>query len=215
MQANFPDALARVLDFEGGFVNDPHDPGGATNKGITIAVFRKWVKRNGTVEDLKNISPQDVAKVYRKHYWDAVRADDLPHGVDFAVFDYAVNSGPTRAAKALQAACNVTQDGIIGHVTLAALSHIDPKEIVQRVCNARLAFLRTLKTWERYKGGWQRRVLDVRVEASAMALRKPVAPKEPAQATPQPPKPVSRPEPAPARKLTLWEWLCALFRRTA
>ena len=99
MQSNFARALANVLVHEGGFVNHPKDPGGATNKGITIATFRKWVKRDGTIDDLKNISAADVAKVYRKHYWDKVRGDDLPSGVDYAVFDYAVNSGPGRAAK--------------------------------------------------------------------------------------------------------------------
>src|SRR5690606_3666406 len=85
MQRNFSRALSAVLKHEGGYVDHPRDPGGATNKGITIGTFRKWVKKNGTKADLRAISDADVAKVYRKHYWNKVRADELPDGIDYAV----------------------------------------------------------------------------------------------------------------------------------
>lgn len=189
MQSNFARALANVLAHEGGYVNHPRDPGGATNKGITIATFRKWVKRDGTVEDLKNISNADVAKVYRKHYWDKVRGDDLPSGVDYAVFDYAVNSGPGRAAKALQSVVGAKLDGAIGPETIGKASALNPAVVVNRLCDERMAFLRRLNTWPTFGKGWSSRVAGVREDALHMiAFSKPQAPVSP-------PKPVTPPAP--------------------
>jgi len=189
MQSNFARALANVLVHEGGFVNHPKDPGGATNKGITIATFRKWVKRDGTVNDLKNISAADVAKVYRKHYWDKVRGDDLPSGVDYAVFDYAVNSGPGRAAKALQSVVGAKLDGAIGPETIGKATAYNPAVVVNRLCDERMAFLRRLNTWPTFGKGWSSRVAGVREDAVHMiAFAKPQAPGSP-------PKPVTPPAP--------------------
>src|SRR5690606_8907906 len=116
---NFQQALEKVLKHEGGFVNHPADPGGATNKGITIKVYQQF-KKGATVADLKKITDAEVSAIYRKNYWDAVKADQLPSGLDYAVFDFAVNSGPSRAAKCLQETLGVTVDGKIGPRTLAA-----------------------------------------------------------------------------------------------
>lgn len=192
MNRNFARSLAAVLKHEGGFVNHPRDPGGATNKGITIATFRKWVKKNGTKADLRNIADADVAKVYRKHYWNKMRADDLPDGIDYAVFDFAVNSGPRRAAKFLQTVLGVPVDGVIGPVTIAAAERAAAVHVIHQLCDDRLAFLRRLSTWETFKGGWQSRVLGVRNDALHMAAR--VVPLRP-----MPTKPLPTPaEPAPA-----------------
>src|SRR5690606_33792979 len=120
MDRNFKRALSLVLKHEGGWADHPSDPGGATMKGVTIGTFRRYVKPNATKDDLRRITDEQVATVYRKHYWNAVRADDLPAGADYAVFDFAVNSGPSRAAKYLQAVLGVAQDGKIGPQTLAA-----------------------------------------------------------------------------------------------
>lgn len=185
MNASFPRALAAVLRHEGGYVNHPSDPGGPTNKGITLATFRKWVKANGTVDDLKAISAADVAKVYRKHYWNAVCGDDLPAGVDFAVFDYAVNSGPTRAAKALQGVLGVAQDGKIGPDTVSAAAKANSLATIDGLCDQRLAFLKGLKTWGTFGKGWGSRVEDVRDDAIQMT----------AAVTPAPPKPAPTPIP--------------------
>src|SRR5690606_12351184 len=119
MDRNFQRALPHVLKHEGGFVNLPADPGGATNKGVTLASFRAYVKPNGTVEDLKAITDAQVATVYYRHYWSAVNAQALPSGIDYAVFDFAVNSGPARAATYLRAATGVAQDGRDGPTTIA------------------------------------------------------------------------------------------------
>lgn len=167
MDDNFDRALAEVLKHEGGFVNHPIDPGGATNRGITIAVYRKWVDKEGTVADLKKISDATVAHIYRKHYWNAVRGDDLPPGLDYAVFDFAVNSGVSRASKFLQAILQVTQDGKIGPVTISAANDGVSDALINQYCDRRLAFLKALRTWATFGKGWGRRVADVR----AVALR--------------------------------------------
>lgn len=100
--SNFERALAHVLAFEGGFVNHPLDPGGATNLGITRAMLARARGRPVTVAHVRALTRAEAASIYRRFYWNAVRADDLPGGLDLAVFDLAVNAGPTRAARLLQ-----------------------------------------------------------------------------------------------------------------
>ncbi|UYQ70956.1 glycoside hydrolase family 108 protein [Pelagibacterium flavum] len=185
-KTNFASALAGVLVHEGGFVNHPADPGGATNKGITLANFRRYVKRGGTVADLKSITDAQVAQVYRKHYWDRVKGDDLPSGIDYAVFDFGVNSGPDRAVKYLQAVLGVKQDGTIGPVTLAAARAANAANVVDRLCDDRMAFLKRLKHWPTFGKGWTRRVDDVRAKSLAMATARPAQPANP-KPTPTPP----------------------------
>jgi len=187
MQRNFARALKLVLAHEGGYVDHPKDPGGATNKGITIATFRRYVKKDGTKDDLRRISDADVARVYQKHYWDKVRGDDLPDGLDYAVFDFAVNSGTGRAPKYLQRVLGVTQDGVIGPATLKAAHAVNVPFAIDRLCDDRMAFLRSLSTFSTFGRGWTSRVSGVRIEAQRMA-------KQPADA----PKPIPAPAPAPA-----------------
>lgn len=147
MQSNFAKSLAAVLKSEGGYVNNPRDPGGATNKGITQATYDAWndsAKR--ARQNVQFIHDDEVQAIYRERYWDTVHGDELPSGIDYAVFDYAVNSGPTRAMRAY--AANPTIDGI---------------------CNQRLAFLQTLPTWAYFGKGWGARVATVRAMAKSMA----------------------------------------------
>lgn len=170
MNGNFERALKLVLRHEGGFVNHPRDPGGATNKGITLATFRRYVKPNGTVADLKALTVEQAGIVYRRQYWDAVLGAELPSGVDYAVFDFAVNSGPHRAAQYLQRAAGVSAvDGRIGPMTLAAVRRMPADELINRLCDTRLAFLRRLKTWPTFGRGWSNRIKGVRKNAVEMA----------------------------------------------
>ncbi|HEX2753704.1 MAG TPA: glycoside hydrolase family 108 protein [Alphaproteobacteria bacterium] len=197
MNRNFERSLSLVLKSEGGFVNDPHDPGGATNLGVTIATFRQYVNPNGTVADLKALTTAQAGKVYKGQYWDAVKGDQLPDGVDYAVFDFAVNSGPGRAAKFLQAIVGVSQDGQIGPATLAAAANLPRSTIIQNICDNRLTFLKGLPTWSRFGRGWSSRVASVRTVALAMVG--PTAPTAPIVPAPvQPPvNPVPAPTPIP------------------
>ena len=169
MKANFDRCLSEVLQHEGGWADDPHDPGGATMRGITIGTFRAWKGRGVTKAELRAISDADLRAIYRQKYWDAVRGDDLPVGLDLVAFDAAVNSGVSRGAKWLQTALGVSADGKIGPATLAAARKAHPKAVIDRATSARLAWLRTLPTWGRFGKGWTSRVESVREVATGMA----------------------------------------------
>lgn len=184
MDRNFARALALILKSEGGWSDNPADPGGATMKGVTLANFRRYVKANATKADLRGISDAQVAVVFRRFYWDAVLAAELPDGVDYAVFDFAVNSGPGRAAKYLQAAVGVAQDGRIGPATLAAVKAEPAGVIIDALCDERLAFLLRLPTWATFGRGWSDRVKSVRVQALLMSAQRPPV----AAPAPQPPR---------------------------
>jgi lysozyme family protein len=161
MKSNWEQCFALVLKNEGGYVDNSRDPGGATNLGCTKATWESYVGHPVTKDDIKALTPSDVKPLYKKLYWDTVRGDDLPEGVDYAVFDFAINSGPARAAKALQSILGVGIDGQIGPATLNALETTNPREIASRVCEARLAFLQALPTWDTFGKGWGRRVAEV------------------------------------------------------
>jgi lysozyme family protein len=171
MDRNFARALALVLKSEGGWSDNPADPGGATMKGVTLANFRRYVKPGATKADLRAISDDQVATVYRRFYWDAVAGAELPHGVDYAVFDFAVNSGPGRAAKYLQAVAGATQDGRIGPATLRAVRATPAGVVIDQLCDARLAFLGRLSTWPTFGRGWSDRVKSVRAQALVMSAQ--------------------------------------------
>ncbi len=166
MKSNANEAIRRILKHEGGFVDHPRDPGGATNKGVTIGTLRSLgmdLDGDGDVDvsDLKKLTTDDAVKVYKRFYWDAVQADLLPNGVDYTVTDFAVNSGPRRAVQYLQRVVGVTADGHMGPKTLAAVGLRSPKDVIRQVNARRLAFMKRLKTWPTFGKGWQRRVDEV------------------------------------------------------
>ncbi|MGO4834293.1 glycoside hydrolase family 108 protein [Rhizobiaceae sp. 2RAB30] len=176
MDRNFAEALMLVLRHEGGWSDHSADPGGPTMKGVTLATFRRYVDPKATKDDLRNITQAQLYDIYRRHYWNVIGADDLPAGIDYAVFDFAVNSGPGRAARYLQAVVGVRQDGKIGPQTLAALNAVMPLEVIKDLCDRRLAFLRGLKAWPTFWRGWTTRVAGVRAKASTMAKETSVEP---------------------------------------
>ena len=168
MKANFDKSLALVLVHEGGYVNHPLDPGGATNRGVTQAVYDAYRKTRGKpVQSVKFITDEEVNAIYKFQYWDRVQGDLLPAGLDYAVFDFAVNSGVGRASKYLQAVLGVAQDGQIGARTLAAITN--PSNAINALCDRRMSFLRNLRTFLTFGKGWTRRVTDVREHALDMA----------------------------------------------
>ena len=177
-------SLKLVLRHEGGFVNDPHDPGGATNRGVTLATARAaGLDKDGDgdvdVADVRALTEDDAVKVYTTRYWNAVRGNELPPGVDYCVVDAAVHSGPRQAVKWLQRAAGAVADGSLGPATLKAVRATDGHVLIDRLCDDRLAFMARLKTWPRYRNGWTRRVEEVRTEAKAMASATPSAPSAP------------------------------------
>lgn len=169
MKDNFTTALRHVLRHEGGYVNHPRDPGGMTNLGVTRRVWEAWTKKPASEADMRALTPAMVAPLYKAQYWDAVRGDSLPSGVDYAVFDAAVNSGPAQAARWLQRSVGANADGRIGPATLAAVRSRSAPDVVTAVSNLRRQFLQSLPTWGTFGRGWDRRVTDVANEARKMA----------------------------------------------
>lgn len=169
MNSNFEASLAHVLQSEGGFVNNPSDPGGMTNLGCTKAVWEEFVGHPVSEADMRGLTPADVAPLYKRKYWDKVSGDDLPAGLDYAVFDAAINSGPGRAAKWLQEAVGVVADGAIGKGTLAAVAAFDVQELIKAYNDKRLGFLQGLPTFGTFGKGWTNRVASVQAVSSSLA----------------------------------------------
>ena len=165
---SFESALTCVLRQEGGYSDHPSDPGGATMMGITQATLSEWRGHAVTKADVRALTRAEVAEIYRKQYWNAVAGDQLPAGLDLAVFDFAVNSGASRAIRSLQRVLGIEADGRIGPVTLKALSSCDPAEIIIRLSALRLAFLEALSTFPVFGRGWTRRVREVEAEAAKL-----------------------------------------------
>jgi lysozyme family protein len=168
MTDNFDLCLTLLLAHEGGFVNHPQDPGGMTNLGVTKRVWEEWTGHEVDEKQMRALTPELVAPLYKRKYWDAIRGDELVSGVDYVVFDVAVNSGAGRAIKFLQSCVGVTVDGGFGPRTLDAVSKQDPERLIELYCAKRLEFLQALKTFETFGKGWSRRVAEVKAKALAM-----------------------------------------------
>ena len=169
MNGQFEECIKYVLASEGGFVNHPRDPGGATNMGITRSTLAAWRKRPVTVDEVRRLTRAEAIEIYRAQYWTTIRGDELPPGVDYAVFDISVNSGPGRAAKFLQQALRIEADGVIGLKTLTAARRVNDVDLARDVCERRLAWMKTLKNWSVFGSGWGKRVPAVQRVAVAMA----------------------------------------------
>lgn len=154
---DFDTAFHELLGHEGSFVDHPKDPGGATRWGVTERVARA-AGYSGHMRDL----PVDLAKaIYRRSYWDAVRADELPAALRYAVFDAAVNSSPAQAVKWLQRAVGAADDGVIGPQTLRLAASVDAERAARQMLGRRLRFMTDLPTWPAFGKGWARRIASL------------------------------------------------------
>ena len=169
MKNNYDAALQHVLKSEGLWSDNPADPGGATMKGITLSVYREW-KRNPHIskEELRVIPDEEVYNLYKELYWNKVQGDYLPAGVDYAVFDSAVNMGVGRAAKLIQEAVGVTADGVLGPASVSAIQKTDPKELIEKFSQLKENFYRSLGTFPTFGVGWLRRVAEVKTFSESM-----------------------------------------------
>ena len=170
MNSNFELCLAKLLVHEAGFVHDSRDNGGMTNLGVTIRVWEEWVGHGVSEKEMRNLTPAMVAPLYKRKYFDACRANELVSGVDYAVFDVAVNSGVGRAIKLLQSVVGATPDGGYGSITTALVQKAeqDPIRLIELYSAKRLGFLESLSSFAVFGKGWSRRVAKVKADALQM-----------------------------------------------
>jgi len=168
MKQNFDKCLTMLLKHEGGFVDHPKDPGGMTNLGVTKAVYDKWIGRESSEAEMRALTQEDVAPIYKKNYWDRCKCDDLPSGADWSVFDWAVNSGTGRASKAMQKIVGAKQDGAIGPKTLQMIANEKPKFLIENMYDQRQSFYEKLNTFETFGRGWTRRNKETKEKALEM-----------------------------------------------
>lgn len=150
----FDKAFELLMVNEGGYVNDPNDPGGETKYGIC--------KRSYPEVDIKNLTQDNAKEIYKRDYWLKCKCDSLPEALSIAVFDFAVNSGNVCAMIHLQKALGITVDGIIGPETINAAHLLPVRTVLENYMNSRLSFLKDLLTWKFYGKGWSNRIEKVR-----------------------------------------------------
>lgn len=162
---NFSSALKEILKHEGGFVNHPADPGGITNLGVTKRAYEAYVGRTVSEAEMKKLTPTVVAPFYKTQYWDRVRGDELPAGIDLCVFDFGVNAGPGRAIKLLQRLIGVADDGVIGPMTVNATRAFAERHgvdyVITQYQQLRRNYYKSLSTFKVFGKGWLRRVDEV------------------------------------------------------
>ena len=170
MKENFDTCFELLLMHEGGYVNHPKDPGGMTNLGVTKRALEKYLGSSVSEEKMRGLTPELVKPFYRSEYWNKIKGDDLPLGVDWSVFDWGVNSGPGRAAKGLQSIIGATADGIIGPNTLKQLKKFDPKQVIVDMYAARKEFYNKLEGFQTFGRGWSRRNEETMHQALEMII---------------------------------------------
>lgn len=170
---NFNNCLTVILHHEGGFVNHPKDPGGMTNLGVTKNVYEEWIGHKVSEQIMRKLTPSLVAPLYRKKYWDVLKCDGIPRGLDLCVFDFGVNAGTNRSARYLQRLIGVAEDGLIGPKTLIALTKKAASDgvgsLIDELQDARRGYYRKLNTFPTFGRGWLRRVDEVEASAKKMA----------------------------------------------
>jgi len=167
MENNFKECLDLVLKSEGGWVNNPADPGGETNLGVTKNVWEEYVGH--PVTTMKNITLADVAPMYEQKYWRPCYGEVLPRGLDFVVFSMGVNAGPGRSIKLLQSAIGCVPDGVIGPATKSLISASNCATLINKFSEARREYYKSLKTFPIFGKGWLARVDHEEAQALNMA----------------------------------------------
>jgi lysozyme family protein len=166
--SRFDACMPFIFKAEGGYSDNPADPGGPTNFGITLATLRAYEGNpNLTAEDVKTLTQAVAREIYRTVYWNRMQCGALPAGLDLEVFDFGVNSGPAESVKTLQRLVGVTQDGSVGPITLAAVREFNVGDLIGRFAQARLAFYQSLNMPE-FEQGWATRVAQIQTAATKM-----------------------------------------------
>lgn len=170
MKDRFAVCLRESLKWEGGWSNHPQDPGGATMRGVIQRVYNGYRDGQGLPRrSVRLIEEHELQEIYRRNYWEAIRGSELPPGIDLAVLDFCINSGPGQAVKSLQRVLGLPRDGHLGAATMAAINRTDPADLVARYLSERERFLRALKTFPVFGKGWINRTTGIRSAALLMA----------------------------------------------
>ena len=170
MKSNWDRSFQLLLKSEGGYVDHPSDPGGRTNLGVTQAVWENWVGRSSNEKEMRSLTADMVEPLYKKKYWDACKCDELPNGLDYLVFDFAVNAGVGRSIKTLQTSVGATPDGAIGAKTLQAVMVCSKDQLINKFSDEKLKFYQSLPTFATFGRGWTNRVAHVKTDASQMTV---------------------------------------------
>ena len=157
MRENFDKSLQLLLKHEGGFVNHERDPGGMTNLGVTKNVYEEWLGYEVDKQDMMKLTPEDVAPIYLNNYLIKANCDELPSGLDYVVFDWAVNSGVSRSSKGIQKCCGAEPDGVIGPKTLQLILGQDTNFMIEKFKEVRQSFYEGLNHFDAFGRGWTRR----------------------------------------------------------
>ena len=173
---NFQRSLDNILKAEGGFTDDPRDPGnhlsdgraGCTNMGVTQAAWEEFVGHKVSTADMKALTKEQVGKFYKTRYWDRVQGDALPIGLDFLAASFAINAGVGSSAKLIQKCINAVPDGMIGPRTLQTIAGVDSKELIEKFSEAKEHYYQSLKTFPVYGKGWINRVNSEKAIALSM-----------------------------------------------
>lgn len=167
--SNFLACFNETESFEGGDVNNPHDPGGATRKGVTQAVYTRWLAEYGRPNhSVFTATDTEIQAIYRELFWNPVRGDDLFVGLDLVMVDYGWGSGPITAIEHMQRLLGIEVDGEFGPATLAAIGEHDQPDLIAGLCAERMAFFQRLPTWRYFGAGWTVRLNGVRAKSLQM-----------------------------------------------
>lgn len=178
MIENWDAAFEHVINHEGGFTDDERDAGnklpdgrkGCTMWGCTQANWEAYIGKKITHDDMRALKKEDVKPLYKKNYWDAIRGDVMPKGIDYLLFDFAINAGATQSKKLLQKAVGATPDGIIGSGTLREMQNISEAELIIRFSEEKEKFYKSLSSFPTYGKGWLRRVAQVKTISEGMIV---------------------------------------------
>ncbi len=159
MEKNFPTCLQYLLKLEGGFAKLPGDE--TTKYGVKQSTWEAYCGHPVTEAVMRNLTTDQVGPLYKTHYWDQVRADELPSGVDVCLFDFAVHSGPREASTQIQRIVGVVSDGTLGKLSLAAIASMKPESLITQLIASRLAFIKKLKNYPLFAKGWESRLVQL------------------------------------------------------
>jgi lysozyme family protein len=150
-------------------VDNPSDPGGPTNMGVTQATLSAHLGRQVTAAEVRGMTQETAAAIYFHDYWQANRCGEMPPGVDLVMLDCVVMSGPAHPRRWLQHAVGVAEDGVLGADTMAALSHVDAHQIIQAMTAQRCQYYQSLPMWPYFRNGWDARIQATHLRATGMA----------------------------------------------